>query len=167
MMEKLKDIYYWFYRTVNGSCYYLKCLLFKRYNVLKVKTLSPTWIDRDNLLVHAMFQILTDFFEKEKPLGHFDIDHSPNKSEWMELHTIYKWWHDIGKNFDSVYDYDTIEHSQFEWKSIENGNFELITNYSQDEKDYWNQVHKREEDFEKQLTHNLKRLVELKGMLWT
>jgi hypothetical protein len=27
--------------------YYIKCLLWKKYNIVKIKTLSPTWNDRD------------------------------------------------------------------------------------------------------------------------
>jgi len=35
------------------------------YNVVKVKTLPKSWCDRDELMYHAVFQILVDFVEKE------------------------------------------------------------------------------------------------------
>ena len=35
--------------------------------ILKINTLNKCWCDRDDLLLHAAFQILVDFVEKEKP----------------------------------------------------------------------------------------------------
>jgi hypothetical protein len=34
---------------------------------LKVHTLEKGWFEKDNLLIHAAFQILVDFVENEKP----------------------------------------------------------------------------------------------------
>src|SRR4051812_47476278 len=45
--------------------YYLKCRFWRKYNVVKVRSLPPTWVDRDRLLLHAAFQILCDVVEKE------------------------------------------------------------------------------------------------------
>jgi hypothetical protein len=35
------------------------------HNVLQIKTLKKSWVDRDEKLLHANFQILSDFVEKE------------------------------------------------------------------------------------------------------
>jgi hypothetical protein len=35
--------------------------------ILKINTLEKGWSDRDHLLLHASFQILVDFVEKESP----------------------------------------------------------------------------------------------------
>ena len=34
---------------------------------LKIKTLEKGWHDKDEVLLHAAFQLLTDFVEQEKP----------------------------------------------------------------------------------------------------
>lgn len=47
---------------------YLKCriLPWKQYNIIRIATLKPTWMDKDEILLHANFQILVDFIEVEK-----------------------------------------------------------------------------------------------------
>jgi hypothetical protein len=68
--------------------YFFKCLLWKRYHVIVVETDVPTWIDRDDLLLEASFQILVDFIEREKP-------HERIIDQWgyvEELLHLYHWW---------------------------------------------------------------------------
>ena len=35
--------------------------------VLKIHTLEKGWCDKDYVMIHAVFQILVDFIEQEKP----------------------------------------------------------------------------------------------------
>jgi len=35
--------------------------------VLKIHTLEKGWCDKDYVMLHAMFQLLVDFVEQEKP----------------------------------------------------------------------------------------------------
>lgn len=62
-------------------------------NVLEIKTLSEGWIDPDLLMLHACFQILTDFLEKEKPFDliswNHDEEHKEAKNEIIFLND---WW---------------------------------------------------------------------------
>jgi hypothetical protein len=36
-------------------------------NILKIDSLSDGWCDKDHVLLHACFQLLSDFVEKELP----------------------------------------------------------------------------------------------------
>ena len=54
-----------FWDRIHDSWYYLKCLLFHRYNVIKVRSLPPTWVDRDEL----MFPNLPGFCGEGKAVG--------------------------------------------------------------------------------------------------
>lgn len=36
---------------------------------LKIHTLEKGWQDRDEIMLHAVFQVLADFLEQEKPEG--------------------------------------------------------------------------------------------------
>jgi hypothetical protein len=56
-----------FFRYINNPLYVIRCHLWSKYNRVTVKSLPPTWNDRDTLLEHACFQILTDFVDKERP----------------------------------------------------------------------------------------------------
>lgn len=59
---------------------------------LEITTLKPGWAEWDELMLHASFQCLVNFMEKENPK---QIDwHSDPESEeiWKEINDLYKWW---------------------------------------------------------------------------
>lgn len=63
-------------------------------NLLKIDTLDKSWRDADYVMLHACFQILVDFVEKEKAFEchkGWDQDqmHVVAKTELLEL---YDWW---------------------------------------------------------------------------
>jgi len=49
---------------ING----IRCWLHP-HNVITISRLPKTWVDRDKLMFHAMFQILVDFIELEQPFA--------------------------------------------------------------------------------------------------
>lgn len=57
---------------------------------LKIKTLNKGWHDKDEVLLHASFQCLVDFVEKEKGLTHANYE-SYNASI-DEVKALYDWW---------------------------------------------------------------------------
>jgi hypothetical protein len=61
---------------------------------LKIKTLSGKWCDKDLVLLHASFQILTDFIKKEKPFTtHVDWSHDEKShATKKEIEELYAWW---------------------------------------------------------------------------
>jgi hypothetical protein len=74
--------------------YYWKCRLWRQYNVVRVKSLPPTWVDRDGLLLHAAFTILCDVVEREDWLNHtvFYQEDADYRDRWQEIATLYDWW---------------------------------------------------------------------------
>lgn len=58
---------------------------------LKINSLPPSkqWVDRDELMLHACFQILEDFIEKEK--GDTHCNYETHKQFVDELRFLYKW----------------------------------------------------------------------------
>lgn len=77
---------------ISEPWYYLKCLVWHRYNVIKIRDLSPTWHDRDHIMFHACMQIMVDFVEGEKPFDWFDTVNSPHAPEWSNLKALYNSW---------------------------------------------------------------------------
>jgi len=63
-------------------------------NILKIDTLSKEWRDKDSVMLHACFQLLKDFVEKE------DIEYMRNDWDADEKHVaakaeidkLYNWW---------------------------------------------------------------------------
>jgi hypothetical protein len=61
---------------------------------LRIKTLKCKWCDKDIVLLHACFQLLTDCVEKEKLInGIIDWNWDENhKKVKMEIEELYTWW---------------------------------------------------------------------------
>ncbi len=133
---------------VHNPWYSIKCRLWHRFNVVYVKTLPPTWMDRDTVLLHAAFQILTDFVEKEKPFDHFDTENSPNKREWVELRALYVWWGKVRPvRIDLL---DAIDMA---------GNKPTREDYSN--------ASEQEDDWDREDDKMLHRLIRIRGIMWT
>lgn len=79
-----RDSLFWklhfFWRRLNDKWYYLKCLLFKRYNVIKLP-LPPTWIDSDSKIETFLEKILFDYIEKEECFKVIDWTHNEQSKE--------------------------------------------------------------------------------------
>ncbi len=63
-------------------------------NILHIKSLNSEWCDKDNIMLHACFQLLKDCVEQENLFEcHLDWDSTEDyrlaKSEIIEL---YQWW---------------------------------------------------------------------------
>lgn len=94
-MHIIKNVYAWSKDFINewpyslhnstiGQMYHSTRIwirdLFFPNNVIKIKQLDRHWHDRDDVLFHAMFQVLCDFIEQEKPfISYDDPDYDSNK----------------------------------------------------------------------------------------
>ncbi|MDD5571108.1 MAG: hypothetical protein PHD97_08115 [Bacteroidales bacterium] len=62
-------------------------------NILKIQTLDKGWSDKDNIMLNACFQLLTDCIENEKLLKMTDWNQDKNfKQAKKEIDKLYKWW---------------------------------------------------------------------------
>lgn len=62
-------------------------------NVLRIKTLDEEWCDKDRILLHACFQLLTDCVEEEKLYELTDFEHTAvSKKVKKEIDGLYHWW---------------------------------------------------------------------------
>ena len=69
----------------------------KKPNILKIKTLSDRkddWCDKDVVMLHACFQLLTDCVEDEELLdGYVDWENTEEmRNRKIEIETLYNWW---------------------------------------------------------------------------
>lgn len=60
--------------------------------LLKITTLPSvkTWCDKDEIMLHACFQLLVDYIEKEK--GDTHCNYETHKKFIDEIRFLYKWW---------------------------------------------------------------------------
>lgn len=62
-------------------------------NVLKINTLNDGWYDKDGIILHACFQILTDFVEIELPNTWIDWQQNEKyRFAKQEIDFLYHWW---------------------------------------------------------------------------
>ncbi len=190
-VEYIQDKYWgnWPYDWRPGQLWYgFKCWSWHRYTTIKPKTLPyHTWCDRRELLPHFMFEILTQFVEKECSPGHVDWKASNhtvvvNEQEVNvrdEMQYLYVWWNTVyikrgEKTHDEWYEF-VNEHSKFietpivhddeeyyewgeKWDSKENEKIgDKLHDQAQDKLD----------KLERELQENMHRLVNLRTYLWT
>lgn len=67
--------------------------MMKPANILKIKTLGKDWSDKDVVMLHACFQLLTDCIEQEKLYERTDWNHNEEyKQAKKEIDELYTWW---------------------------------------------------------------------------
>ncbi len=115
-MIKLKYLYWKIipYDWRPGQIWYrLKCWIWHRYSTIKPRYLGHTWCDRSYLLPHMMFEILSQFVEKECSYEfvewYGENGHKINdKYVRDEMQDLYDWWH-------YVYNKEYAEVSKILW----------------------------------------------------
>lgn len=150
--------------------YWIKCRLWYRYNVLKIKSLPPTWCDRDHLLCHAMFQVLSDFIEKEKPDEIIDWDSDPEHRHARDkMDELNNWFHNVYLKFDAwegielnySFDDDVFIPCKDNLKIYE------MKPFTKEQKAKMDLINKRELDMDKELEKRLRELLDIRKYLWT
>jgi hypothetical protein len=62
-------------------------------NTLKIRSLGKDWCDKDEVLLHASFQLLVDCVEKENLFGMWNVRGQPEAAAAKrELRALYRWW---------------------------------------------------------------------------
>lgn len=127
--------------------YKLKCRLFKRYNTVRCRYLSYTWVDRDILLAHVMFEVFSQFIEKEYPYVEFLPEYKDDKQRLIEL---YNWWHQVynKKRIEELHNMENILYNLTPENAFdEGGNLSL--------------------NYEKELHDKLVQLISLRRYMWS
>jgi hypothetical protein len=139
---------------------------------LKIHTLEKGWHDRDEIMLHAVFQILVDFVELEKPgeIVDWNADDT-HKRAWREICELYKWWKTKRPARKSPLDdkrlkvpsiiFEDVPGSDCK-KMVEPDKKKYASYYKALEKEQQQEIKFHEED-----QQNLHRLIEIRPYLWT
>lgn len=169
-------ICWWWSRNIKERWYWLKCYLWRKHNHVRIRTLPVTWSDRTEILPHAMFQVLSDFMEKEKPGERIDWSWNEEHAHvWKEMNELYEWWHNTYLPFDPWKAAPIPEDVEpnVRIKEMEDGRrlTEVLSWGSQEHetayKLAWEKHREAEEDMERQLEENSIRLIRIRRYLWT
>ncbi len=165
-------IRWWWSRNITDRIYWWKCRLWRKHNHVRIRSLPPTWTDRDEILIHGMFQVLSDYMEKEKPEDSIDWSWcSEHAHAWKEMQELYDWWNNVYLKFD-VWEEAPIREFEPTISTTSEGN--RVSTYNHPSEEHrkgweadWTRHKALEEDMERQLTENCIRLVKIRQYLWT
>jgi len=138
---------------------------------LKIHTLKKGWHDKDEILLHAAFQLLVDFIEKERPER---IDWNAgkmHKQAWKEIKSLYRWWKSERQARKSPLDNKRLLKPTLKFKKISNSEFSQLVQPDRKKYAAYYRALKKDVRLEKEWyeedQRNLHRLIEVRGFLWT
>lgn len=140
--------------------------------ILRIHSLEKGWCDSDIVLLHAAFQLLINFVEKEKPDRVIDWDADPShKQAWEEIQTLYHWWTGVRPARKGPFDERKIKYPPFRTKKVPGRNtHQLVEPDRSKYAEYYQALgeqHQLELLWEREDQENLHRLVEVRRFLWT
>lgn len=190
MWEKIEDWYYTlvpYEFRVHNLWYDFKCWAWHRYTTVKPRTIPyHTWVDKDHLLVHCNFEILSRFMEdeikgyKEEDYNWYYTEQIPFggtlKDPYYVLDYLYRWWkffiekeEKLGDGWHAFnklhceHQFNPIENTQLlSWDSVyDSPENKVISNKM------FKRYTKKSEALEQELEDNLILLIKMRKFLWT
>jgi hypothetical protein len=139
---------------------------------ITIRTLRPGWHDKDEVMLHAVFQLLADFVEQESPDRHIDWSHNAvHRRAWKEIRDLYQWWKKKRPARRSPLDTKKIAQPPLRFEKIAGTKFHRLV--TPDKKKYaaYYQALKQHARLEQQRRNedqrNLHRLINIREFLWT
>ena len=159
-MRLLKSIKYFFSDFINE----------RRKHTLKICTLDNTWHDKDEVLLHAVFQILVNFIEKERVEIVDWEDDAKHAHAWHEMQDLYKWWKEVRPaRVDPILELSDDKVPPLRFERIDENYHRLIMPIDDEWPEWRDAYNKSVElgfDWAEEDQRNLHRLVEIRGFLW-
>lgn len=139
---------------------------------LRITTLEKGWHDKDEILLHAAFQLLTDFVEQEQPEKRIDWNHNKtHRRVWKEIKSLYTWWKDVRPNRKDPLDDKRIKVPPLRTRKLPGKDLtEVVEPDRKKYADYYRAMKKHLRLTQKWYQEdqcNLHRLIEIRGHLWT
>ncbi len=140
--------------------------------LLKITTLDKGWYDRDDILLHAAFQVLVDFVEREHPDRTIDWNaDAVHKHVWKEIQSLYKWWKETRSSRRSPLDDEKVAVPPLKFKKILDSDSSQVVEPDRKMYGEYYRALKRHSQLEQKWyeedQRNLHRLIEIRSHLWT
>lgn len=119
------------------------------------------WIDSDEQILHAMFQILVDFIEQEADIIDWAAD-AKHQKIYNELRLLYDWWIKSRPDRDSSYPHT----DDFGFDNIFGDNARKHPGYKS-WRDACEKKEERDREYELEDTEMLIRLITIRQYMWT
>ena len=171
----MKKIIEWFsdqFYNLNRFRKYVRNKFWRKHNTIKIKSLDEQWHDKDELIIHVMFQILNNYIEIE--LKETPIDWTWNeehKQAWIELQSLYQWWNHIRPLREAQDPIFYVDPPPMSWKERPDGLLELLDPPDNEQTRLWKMACEESSALElkwnEEDTENMVKLVKMRKFLWT
>ncbi len=133
--------------------------------------MASGWSDKDEVLLHAAFQLLVDFIEKEHV---HSIDWSADarhKRAWGEMKSLYAWWKKKRPARHSPLDNRKLKRPPMKFKKIPNSDLSQMVEPDRKKYAAYYTALKKDGQLQKKWLdedqRNLHRLIEIRQFMWT
>jgi hypothetical protein len=140
--------------------------------ILKIQSLSKGWHDRDEILLHSVFQVLVDYIEKEHPDKVIDWNTDEEyRHAWEEIQELYKWWKEERPEHLSPLEDKQLTKPPLKFRKIPGSEFSQAI--EPDRKKYATyykalaEYSRLEQKWFDEDQRNLHRLIQIRSHLWT
>ncbi|MFN7972997.1 MAG: hypothetical protein U0166_11715 [Acidobacteriota bacterium] len=139
---------------------------------LRVATLGPKWIDRDEILLHVAFQVLVDFVDKERPAEVCDWNaDARHRKAWSEIASLHRWWTKERPRRKYPLDDKSIPHPPMRFVKVPGRAGETLVPWSRKKYARYDRASKcqllLERRWHAEDQRQLHRLIEVRPFLWT
>lgn len=148
----------------------------RKHTTIKPRHLPDTWVDKDRLLPHVVFEILVQFIEDEAPAERMDWESdAEHRAAWTEMTELYRWWNDVYLPYEADDTWSkSIEAPELTKKKCTSikGAYEVSFKYSSPEAEakaraVMQAKYERDESMEQELTNRCKRVLDVRRFMWT
>ena len=144
------------------------------YQKLEIKSLDNTWHDKDEVLLHAVFQILVDFVEEEVGsevvLHTLSVNASQARKSWEEIKTLYLWWTKKRPFRVDPLDDKNLKRPDIEFQNVKGTKYSQIKPYDKDEYADYELAKKAHNNlimfWKQEDQENLQRVINIRDFLW-
>lgn len=147
MRMKMRIFFRALQRRLSNAVWWVRHRTINRFNVLKIQSLKPSYYDydKDTIMLHACFQLLVNYVEKEKPFEWWGCDGKCNGG------------HYCGEGENRFYDtcYLRDVRNLYDWWTIERPRRPKPSTFQEED------AHDNEDQ------QKLKQLIEIRNHLWT
>lgn len=143
-----------------------------RHLYLPIRTLKVGRHDKDEVMLHAAFQLLVDFIEEEQPDKYIDWNHDNNhRQAWKEIRSLYRWWTTTRPSRHTPLDDKKLKKPPLRFEKIAGTTCSrLIPPDKKKYAAYYRALHQHtrlEQKWREEDQQNLHRLIEIREFLWT
>jgi hypothetical protein len=137
--------------------------------------IEPTWCDKNELIRLAVFKLLVDFVEKEKPNEHIEwLSDDGHKNAQTTFMGAYYWIKTLRPQLVEISGYNLSEWGKlkgnWKWKELPNGNSEFVgfqNKETKESKAHYSTHNVLEKVIEETDDKVLTDIIKIRGYLWT